>query len=225
MRCAVGCVALLSVLVTGQTSGNQGRIAFKTNEDTHAISSRMRRRGRQDQLRGPNVCGSRFHSYCCPGWKTLPGGQPPSAGTAAETAFALVPNMCTCASGQIAPSCGAKSGPQCNVRCMNGGLCAEDKCKCQKGYTGTYCGQPVCDSVLPERRAVYRSQTGAPVVYGFTGPQCGERTSFNQTGGNAFQVSTPETIKPLFGSLFSSYRSLFSSWMALLLRSAEARAS
>lgn len=22
----------------------------------------------------PNVCGSRFHSYCCPGWKTLPGG-------------------------------------------------------------------------------------------------------------------------------------------------------
>lgn len=24
--------------------------------------------------RRPNVCGSRFHSYCCPGWKTLPGG-------------------------------------------------------------------------------------------------------------------------------------------------------
>lgn len=22
----------------------------------------------------PNVCGSRFNSYCCPGWKTLAGG-------------------------------------------------------------------------------------------------------------------------------------------------------
>lgn len=22
----------------------------------------------------PNVCGSRFHAYCCPGWRTLPGG-------------------------------------------------------------------------------------------------------------------------------------------------------
>lgn len=21
----------------------------------------------------PNVCGSRFHTYCCPGWRTLPG--------------------------------------------------------------------------------------------------------------------------------------------------------
>lgn len=21
----------------------------------------------------PNVCGSRFHAYCCPGWRTLPG--------------------------------------------------------------------------------------------------------------------------------------------------------
>lgn len=24
--------------------------------------------------RRPNVCGSRFHTYCCPGWRTLPGG-------------------------------------------------------------------------------------------------------------------------------------------------------
>lgn len=24
--------------------------------------------------RRPNVCGSRFHAYCCPGWRTLPGG-------------------------------------------------------------------------------------------------------------------------------------------------------
>ncbi|KTF90602.1 hypothetical protein cypCar_00035549 [Cyprinus carpio] len=60
---------------------------------------------------GPNVCGSRFHSYCCPGWKTLPGG-----------------NQCI-----VLQSCG--------VRCMNGGVCNEDACSCQKGYTGTHCGQ------------------------------------------------------------------------------------
>lgn len=30
---------------------------------------------------------------------------------------------------------------QCNVRCMNGGTCADDHCQCQKGYIGTYCGQ------------------------------------------------------------------------------------
>lgn len=29
----------------------------------------------------------------------------------------------------------------CNVRCMNGGSCNEESCLCQKGYTGTYCGQ------------------------------------------------------------------------------------
>lgn len=29
----------------------------------------------------------------------------------------------------------------CNVRCMNGGSCAEDSCFCTKGYTGSHCGQ------------------------------------------------------------------------------------
>lgn len=29
----------------------------------------------------------------------------------------------------------------CNIRCMNGGSCAEDSCSCTKGYTGNHCGQ------------------------------------------------------------------------------------
>lgn len=29
----------------------------------------------------------------------------------------------------------------CNIRCMNGGTCAEDNCLCQKGYIGNHCGQ------------------------------------------------------------------------------------
>lgn len=29
----------------------------------------------------------------------------------------------------------------CNIRCMNGGTCAEDHCLCQKGYVGKHCGQ------------------------------------------------------------------------------------
>ncbi|KTG04443.1 hypothetical protein cypCar_00020287, partial [Cyprinus carpio] len=74
------------------------------------VQQRVRRRG-QESLRGPNVCGSRFHSYCCPGWKTLPGG-----------------NQCI-----VLQSC--------SIRCMNGGVCNEDACSCQKGYTGSHCGQ------------------------------------------------------------------------------------
>ncbi|XP_035248375.1 fibrillin-2 isoform X1 [Anguilla anguilla] len=174
MQCAVGCVALLIVVVTGQTTGNQGRSTFKTNEDTHAPSSRMRRRGRQDQLRGPNVCGSRFHSYCCPGWKTLPGGNQcivPICRNSCGDGFCSRPNMCTCANGQIAPSCGAKSGSQCNIRCMNGGVCAEDHCKCPKGYVGTYCGQPVCENGCQNGgRCIGPNRCAC--VYGFTGPQC-----------------------------------------------------
>ncbi|KAF0042112.1 hypothetical protein F2P81_005644 [Scophthalmus maximus] len=101
---------------------------------------RVRRRG-QETLRGPNVCGSRFHSYCCPGWKTLPGG-----------------NQCI-----VLQSC--------NIRCMNGGSCAEDSCSCSKGYTGSHCGQPVCENGCQNGgRCIGPNRCAC--VYGFTGPQC-----------------------------------------------------
>uniref|UniRef100_A0A8C9F356 EGF-like domain-containing protein n=1 Tax=Pavo cristatus TaxID=9049 RepID=A0A8C9F356_PAVCR len=139
-----------------------------------AAAGRVRRRGQQEALRGPNVCGSRFHSYCCPGWKTLPGGNQcivPICRNSCGDGFCSRPNMCTCASGQISPTCGPKSTQQCSIRCMNGGTCADDRCQCQKGYVGVYCGQPVCEKGCQNGgRCIGPNRCAC--VYGFTGPQC-----------------------------------------------------
>uniref|UniRef100_A0A8B9EVW3 Fibrillin 2 n=1 Tax=Amazona collaria TaxID=241587 RepID=A0A8B9EVW3_9PSIT len=139
-----------------------------------SAAGRVRRRGQQDVLRGPNVCGSRFRSYCCPGWKTLPGGNQcivPICKNSCGDGFCSRPNMCTCASGQISPTCGSKSIQQCSIRCMNGGTCVDDRCQCQKGYIGTYCGQPVCESGCQNGgRCIGPNRCAC--VYGFTGPQC-----------------------------------------------------
>ncbi|KAG8505356.1 Fibrillin-1, partial [Galemys pyrenaicus] len=59
----------------------------------------------------------------------------------------------------------------CNIRCMNGGSCSDDHCLCQKGYIGTHCGQPVCESgCLNGGRCVAPNRCAC--TYGFTGPQC-----------------------------------------------------
>uniref|UniRef100_A0A5F9D267 Fibrillin-2 n=1 Tax=Oryctolagus cuniculus TaxID=9986 RepID=A0A5F9D267_RABIT len=151
-----------------------GFVAPEYREEGTVAASRVRRRGQQDVLRGPNVCGSRFHSYCCPGWKTLPGGNQcivPICRNSCGDGFCSRPNMCTCSSGQISPTCGSKSIQQCSVRCMNGGTCADDHCQCQKGYIGTYCGQPVCDNGCQNGgRCIGPNRCAC--VYGFTGPQC-----------------------------------------------------
>ncbi|KAI4541427.1 hypothetical protein MG293_008569 [Ovis ammon polii] len=159
----LGCVALWAQCTAGQpqppppkaprpqpppqqvrpaAAGSEGGFAVpEYREEGVAAASRVRRRGQQDVLRGPNVCGSRFHSYCCPGWKTLPGG-----------------NQCIVLQ-------------QCSVRCMNGGTCADDHCQCQKGYIGTYCGQPVCENGCQNGgRCIGPNRCAC--VYGFTGPQC-----------------------------------------------------
>uniref|UniRef100_A0A663MR59 Fibrillin 3 n=1 Tax=Athene cunicularia TaxID=194338 RepID=A0A663MR59_ATHCN len=122
----------------------------------------------------PNVCGSRFHSYCCPGWKTLPGGNQcivPICRNSCGDGFCSRPNMCTCSNGQLSPNCGSAGVQTCNVRCMNGGSCSEESCLCQKGYTGTYCGQPVCENGCQNGgRCIGPNRCAC--VYGFTGPQC-----------------------------------------------------
>ncbi|NWU86044.1 FBN2 protein, partial [Onychorhynchus coronatus] len=137
-------------------------------------AGRVRRRGQQDALRGPNVCGSRFHLYCCPGWKTLPGGNQcivPICRNNCGNGFCSRPNMCTCASGQISPTCGSKPIQQCSIRCMNGGTCANGRCQCQKGFAGTHCGQPVCENGCQNGgRCIGPNRCAC--VYGFTGPQC-----------------------------------------------------
>uniref|UniRef100_A0A673I3V1 Fibrillin-1-like n=1 Tax=Sinocyclocheilus rhinocerous TaxID=307959 RepID=A0A673I3V1_9TELE len=133
-----------------------------------------RRGGGQDVLKGPNVCGSRHQAYCCPGWKTLTGGNQcivPICRSSCGDGFCSRPNMCTCPSGQIAPTCGSKSVQNCNIRCMNGGSCAEDQCLCQNGFSGAHCGQPVCESgCLNGGRCVAPNR--CLCNYGFTGAQC-----------------------------------------------------
>ncbi|CAK6958051.1 fibrillin-2b [Scomber scombrus] len=173
----LGWVAVCSAavhVVCGQT----GNGPYQANRFTGTVdqreAQRVRRRG-QETLRGPNVCGSRFHSYCCPGWKTLPGGNQcivPICRNSCGDGFCSRPNMCTCSNGQLSPSCGAGAGVQsCNVRCMNGGSCAEDSCSCTKGYTGNHCGQPVCENGCQNGgRCIGPNRCAC--VYGFTGPQC-----------------------------------------------------
>ncbi|XP_045405469.1 fibrillin-3 [Lemur catta] len=135
---------------------------------------RVRRRGSAGILQGPNVCGSRFHAYCCPGWRTLPGGSQcvvPICRHSCGRGFCFQPNLCTCADGTLAPSCGGSRGSGCSVSCMNGGSCQGASCLCQRGYTGTVCGQPVCDYGCHNGgRCIGPNHCAC--VYGFMGPQC-----------------------------------------------------
>ncbi|XP_063036507.1 fibrillin-2 isoform X2 [Melospiza melodia melodia] len=137
-------------------------------------SGRVRRRGQHDGLRGPNVCGSRFRSYCCPGWRTLAGGNQcivPICRNSCGDGFCSRPNMCTCASGQISPTCGSRPARQCSISCRNGGTCVDERCQCQKGFSGAHCEQPVCESGCQNGgRCVGPNRCAC--VYGFTGPQC-----------------------------------------------------
>ncbi|XP_016392170.1 fibrillin-1, partial [Sinocyclocheilus rhinocerous] len=135
LRCLVGFVALLGILVL-KISGIHGKATV------HMDGSQ--RWEKPESLRGPNVCGSRLQSYCCPGWETLPAGNRcvvPICRSSCGDGFCSRPNMCTCPGGQIAPTCANKSSQHCNIRCMNGGLCEDDHCQCPKGFTGSFCGQ------------------------------------------------------------------------------------
>ncbi|XP_076876101.1 fibrillin-2 [Brachyhypopomus gauderio] len=173
LLCLAGYVALFGILMANDVLGSDGRTQFQVGT-LQTTASRVRRRGKQESLRGPNVCGSRLHSYCCPGWKTLPGGNQcivPICRSSCGDGFCSRPNMCTCPSGQIASSCAAKSAQSCSIRCMNGGLCVEDHCQCQKGYTGAYCGQPVCEKKC-QNGGRCTGPNRCACVYGFTGPQC-----------------------------------------------------
>uniref|UniRef100_A0A673VN86 Fibrillin 3 n=1 Tax=Suricata suricatta TaxID=37032 RepID=A0A673VN86_SURSU len=135
---------------------------------------RLRRRGSPSILQGPNVCGSRFHAYCCPGWRTLPGGHQcvvPVCRRACGAGFCSRPNLCTCVDGKLAPSCGGSRGLGCSVSCMNGGSCQGESCLCQRGYAGTVCGQPICDRGCHNGgRCIGPNHCAC--VYGFMGPQC-----------------------------------------------------
>nr|XP_014340413.1 PREDICTED: fibrillin-3 [Latimeria chalumnae] len=126
--------------ILAQDEGNFRADRFKTYEE-RMVGNRVRRRG-QDTLRGPNVCGSRFHSYCCPGWKTLPAGNQcivPICRNSCGDGFCSRPNMCTCSNGQLSPACGS-GGAVCESGCQNGGRCiGPNRCACVYGFTGPQC--------------------------------------------------------------------------------------
>uniref|UniRef100_A0A2K5QNV4 Fibrillin 1 n=1 Tax=Cebus imitator TaxID=2715852 RepID=A0A2K5QNV4_CEBIM len=164
-----------TVLLASYTShGADANLEAGNVKETRASRAKRRGGGGHDALKGPNVCGSRYNAYCCPGWKTLPGGNQcivPICRHSCGDGFCSRPNMCTCPSGQIAPSCGSRSIQHCSIRCLNGGSCSDDHCLCQKGYIGTHCGQPVCESgCLNGGRCVAPNRCAC--TYGFTGPQC-----------------------------------------------------
>ncbi|XP_049448813.1 fibrillin-1 isoform X2 [Epinephelus fuscoguttatus] len=176
LQLAVALVALLSLCAElgGAAEVVETGDSELVTKQTDSRASRAKRRGGSDVLRGPNVCGSRNNAYCCPGWKTLTGGNQcivPICRSSCGDGFCSRPNMCTCPNGQIAPSCGSKSVQHCNIRCMNGGTCSEDNCQCQKGYVGNHCGQPVCENgCLNGGRCVAPNR--CVCTYGFTGAQC-----------------------------------------------------
>ncbi|XP_049927129.1 fibrillin-1 isoform X2 [Epinephelus moara] len=176
LQLAVALVALLSLCAElgGAAEVVETGDSELGTKQTDSRASRAKRRGGSDVLRGPNVCGSRNNAYCCPGWKTLTGGNQcivPICRSSCGDGFCSRPNMCTCPNGQIAPSCGSKSVQHCNIRCMNGGTCSEDNCQCQKGYVGNHCGQPVCENgCLNGGRCVAPNR--CVCTYGFTGAQC-----------------------------------------------------
>nr|KAF6391967.1 fibrillin 1 [Pipistrellus kuhlii] len=162
------------LLASYMSHGADANVEAGNAKETRASRAKRRGGGGHDALKGPNVCGSRYNAYCCPGWKTLPGGNQcivPICRHSCGDGFCSRPNMCTCPSGQISPSCGSRSIQHCNIRCMNGGSCSDDHCICQKGYIGTHCGQPVCESgCLNGGRCVAPNRCAC--TYGFTGPQC-----------------------------------------------------
>ncbi|KAG8519239.1 Fibrillin-3, partial [Galemys pyrenaicus] len=78
-----------------------------------AGSGRVHPRGGPAILQGLNVCGSRFHAYCCPGRGELPRGHRcavPVCRRACHEGFCSRPNLCACADGELAPSCRAQQG-------------------------------------------------------------------------------------------------------------------
>ncbi|XP_069857979.1 LOW QUALITY PROTEIN: fibrillin-3 [Dipodomys merriami] len=136
---------------------------------------RVRRRGGPGfLLQGPNICGSHFHAYCCPGWRTLPGGNRcivPICRHPCGQGFCSQPNLCACVDGTLAPSCGVSPELGCSVSCMNGGSCRGASCLCQRGYRGTVCGQPICDPSCQNGGRCIGPNLCA-CVYGFLGSHC-----------------------------------------------------
>ncbi|XP_030833292.1 fibrillin-2 isoform X4 [Strongylocentrotus purpuratus] len=101
-------------------------------------------------INGPNVCGMRFYSYCCPGWRLHPRTKQcvvPVCNRPCGSGYCQRPNSCSCPGGQISVSgCdGYSGGNPCTTQCLNGGSCQGNSCNCPNGFSGTNCGMPTCN--------------------------------------------------------------------------------
>ncbi|XP_021100835.1 fibrillin-3 isoform X3 [Heterocephalus glaber] len=96
-------------------------------------------------LHGPNVCGSRFHAYCCPGWRTLPGGNqcvvPVCDRGCHNRGRCVGPNRCACVYGFL--------GPQCERDYRTGPCFSQVGPKgCQHHLTGLVCTKALCCATM-----------------------------------------------------------------------------
>ncbi|KAF2981348.1 hypothetical protein EK904_013603 [Melospiza melodia maxima] len=83
---------------------------------------------------------------------------------------------------------------QCSISCRNGGTCVDERCQCQKGFSGAHCEQrkAVCESGCQNGgRCVGPNRCAC--VYGFTGPQCQRAFVYCEMGINSTEVKELES--------------------------------
>uniref|UniRef100_H2ZJC9 Fibrillin 2b n=1 Tax=Ciona savignyi TaxID=51511 RepID=H2ZJC9_CIOSA len=128
-------------------------------------------------MTGRNVCHEKGSTFCCPGWMTSVTGKSCTVakcpeGSCGPRGLCTRPNECMCSNGQTQERCPREENERrCNMRCMNGGECMDNQCRCPYGYTGPHCGQPICGpGCLNGGRCIAPGRCAC--VYGFTGMRC-----------------------------------------------------
>uniref|UniRef100_F6WEY7 Uncharacterized protein n=1 Tax=Ciona intestinalis TaxID=7719 RepID=F6WEY7_CIOIN len=129
-------------------------------------------------LTGRHVCHEKGSTFCCPGWTASTSGKTCSIpkcdeGNCGPRGVCVSPNRCMCQDGQTQMRCQREDAEdrRCNMRCMNGGECVDNQCRCPYGYTGPHCGQPICGpGCLNGGRCIAPGRCAC--VYGFTGMRC-----------------------------------------------------
>ncbi|XP_035710508.1 fibrillin-2 isoform X2 [Folsomia candida] len=74
-------------------------------------------------------------------------------------------------SGISIPESSGSGSNGCQISCLNGATCINNKCICRNGYSGEFCGEAVCrESCLNGGRCIGPDRCAC--VYGYTGRKC-----------------------------------------------------